>query len=143
MSFIHAPLKWLMKYRLAEIERLKNDPISAQEKTLFEILFRAENTEYGKKYNFESIKNISDFQKNVPINSYEDFFPFIERMMKGQGNILWPGIISWFSKSSGTTNARSKFIPVSNESLEECHFEAGKDELGLYIKNNPNTKNTG
>ena len=140
MSFIHAPLKWLMKYRIAEIERLKNDPISAQEKTLFEILFRAENTEYGKKYNFESIKNISDFQKNVPINSYEDFFPFIERMMKGQGNILWPGIISWFSKSSGTTNARSKFIPVSNESLEECHFEAGKDELGLYIKNNPNTK---
>lgn len=139
MNLIGTTTKWFFKSRLREIEALKKNPAKAQEKILHEIIDIAKDTEWGKKYNYSSILNIYDFQKNVPISSYEDLFPFISRMMEGERNILWPGLISWFAKSSGTTNARSKFIPVSKESLEDCHFKAGKDELILYIKNNPNT----
>lgn len=140
MNFIHTTFKWLIKYRLFEIEKIKKDPQKAQEKILRNLLVEASNTEWGKKYEFNSIKTIEEFQRKVPLNSYEDLFPYIDRMMHGENNILWPGVISWFSKSSGTTNAFSKFIPVSKESLEDCHFKAGKDELGLYIKNYPDTK---
>lgn len=120
-----------------EIERLKKDPVFPQESTLLEIVYLARDTEFGKKYDFKSIKNVADFQKKVPINNYEDLSIYIERMMKGCENILWPGLVSNFSKSSGTT-ARSKFLPVSSELLQSC-FKAGKDELGLYLKNNPDT----
>ena len=140
MNLISPALKWLFKYRLNEIENLKKDPIKAQEKVLLELVSIVKDTEWGKKNNYSSILNISQFQERVPVSSYEDIFPFISRMLEGEKNILWPSEISWFAKSSGTTNARSKFIPVSRESLEECHFKAGKDELILYIKNNPETK---
>lgn len=140
MNLIHAILKLPIKYRLSEIERIEKNPGKAQEKVLLSLLKSAQNTEWGKKYKYNSIKNIEEFQKNVPINSYEDLSPFISRMMTGEQNILWPGNITWFSKSSGTTNARSKFIPVSKESLRDCHIKAGRDELYLYIRNNPDTK---
>ncbi len=140
MNFIHSILKLPVKYRLNKLEKLSKNPKETQEKVLFNLLNRAQNTEWGKKYKYNSIKKIEDFQKTVPINSYEDLYPYISRMIAGEKNILWPGTVTWFSKSSGTTNARSKFIPVSKESLRSCHFKAGHDELCLYIKNNPKTK---
>ena len=130
--------KWFLVFRLNEIERLKKDPIFSQESTLLELVHIACDTEFGKKYDFKSIKSVADFQKKVPIGIYEDFSPYIERMMAGGENILWPGLVVNFSKSSGTT-ARSKFLPVSGELLESC-LNAGRDELGLYLKNNPNTE---
>jgi len=123
------------KFRLMEINNLKNKPYPVQESFLFSILEKARDTEYGKKYNFKNIKSLEDFQKNVPINSYEEFHPYIERMLQGEENVLWPGLVENFSKSSGTT-ARSKFLPVSEELLESC-FKAGQDQLMLYLKNNP------
>ena len=129
--------KWFLTFRMNEIDRLKKDPVFAQENTLLGIVHLARDTEFGKKYNFKLIKNIADFQKNVPLCHYEDIVPFIEKMMVGDGDILWPGLVTNFSKSSGTT-ARSKFLPVSTELLESC-FKAGQDELGLYLKNNPDT----
>ncbi len=140
MKLISPVFKLLFKYRLNEIESFKKNPIEVQEKIFKELIYKAKNTEWGKKYDYSSISSILEFQKSVPISFYEDFYPFITRMMEGEKNILWPGEITWFAKSSGTTNARSKFIPVSPESLEDCHFKAGKDELILYIKNNPETK---
>ena len=140
MNLIQTTFKWVFKHRLNEIENFKKNPIEIQQKILLQLVSIAKNTEWGKKYNYDSISNVSEFQKNVPISSYEEIYPFIQRMMEGEKDILWPGMISWFAKSSGTTNARSKFIPVSKESLEDCHFKIGKDELILYIKNNPNSK---
>lgn len=140
MSFTHTTLAWLMKPRLAEIDRLKNDPVPAQERTLRKLLHHARNTEWGRSYHYRMIRTVPEFQQQVPISSYEDLEPYISRMMAGQKNILWPGLIRWFAKSSGTTNTRSKFIPVSKESLRDCHFKAGRDELKLYVKNNPGTK---
>ncbi len=129
-----------MKSRLLEIENLKRDPVQAQKKVFIDLVNHGENTKWGIEHQYSNISSIADFKKNVPISSYEDLFPYIERMLKGEINVLWPSQISWFAKSSGTTNARSKFIPVSKESLEDCHFQGGKDELALYIKNFPETK---
>lgn len=126
------------KLRLGEIEKIQSDPYKIQEENLFKILNQAKDTEFGKKYNFNSIKNIQDFQSQIPISSYEEFSPYIERMMNGEADILWPGLVNKFSKSSGTT-ARSKFLPVSNEMLEDS-FKAGTDQLILYLKNNPDSK---
>ena len=97
-------------------------------------------TEFGKTHKFSKIKNYEDFVNTVPIQKYETIEPLIERCRKGEQNLFWPTKIKWFAKSSGTTNAKSKFIPVSNEALEECHFNAGKDMLGLYINNNEETQ---
>ena len=140
MSIIRTAITWLFKPRLAEVEVLKSDPVSAQERTLFDIISRARGTEWGRKYGFDSIKTIAEYQSRVPLSSYEDLEPYISRMMKGEEDILWPGKISWFSKSSGTTNARSKHIPVSKQALKDCHFKAGKDQLALYIRSYPDTQ---
>lgn len=111
-----------------------------QEKQFFRLIHKAKNTEWGKKYDYRSIRNMQEYFARVPVSSYEEIAPYIMRMMKGEQNVLWSTPIYWFAKSSGTTNARSKFIPVSRESLVECHFQGGKDLLALYIENNPQTK---
>ena len=115
-------------------------PIEVQDELLKRLLLTGRPTEFGLKYNFDEILNYEDFKKKIPISTYEDLSPYIERIMRGEQNILWPTPIKWFSKSSGTTNARSKFIPVSPESLEECHFKAGKDLISIYVNNYPDTK---
>ena len=98
------------------------------------------DTEWGKKYNYRIIDSIADFQSAVPIQTYEEVKPYIDRLRQGEKNLLWPGEIKWFAKSSGTTNDKSKFIPVSKESLKECHFKGGKDVLAIYCQNNPETR---
>ena len=97
-------------------------------------------TEIGKKYSFSEINCYNEFKKNIPISTYEDVEADIERCRKGEQNIFWPTQIKWFAKSSGTTNSRSKFIPVSNEALEDCHYKAGKDMLCIYFNNNENSQ---
>ncbi len=129
-----------MKKRIHQMELFTKYPNEVQDELLKRLLHTARPTEIGQQYNFDEIINYDDFRNRVPIHTYEDFFPYIERLMKGEQNILWPTPIKWFSKSSGTTNARSKFIPVSQEALDECHFKGGKDMLSLYVNNYPETK---
>ena len=111
-------------------------PNEVQQELLYGLLNSATKTEVGKSNNFDSIKNYSDFKNRLPIVGYEDIVDQIERCRKGEQNIFWPTPIRWFAKSSGTTNAKSKFIPISNESLEDCHYKAGKDMLSIYYNNN-------
>ncbi len=115
-------------------------PNEVQLELLHVLLETAKNTEFGKKYDFASIKNYETFKQRIPIRTYEDCEPMIERSRLGEHNIYWPTPIKWFAKSSGTTNAKSKFIPVSQESLEDCHYAAGKDLLCMYLNNNENSK---
>jgi len=129
-----------MKKRIHQIELFMKYPDDVQEELLSRLLLTARPTEFGQKHGFDEIVNYDDFARQVPVHSYERMFPYIERMMKGEQNVLWPTEIKWFSKSSGTTNARSKFIPISAESLEECHFKGGKDLYCIYINNYPDTK---
>jgi hypothetical protein len=115
-------------------------PIEVQEELLQNLVAKAKNTEIGRQYNFESIKNYKEFANRVPVTSYEENEEQIERARKGENNIFWPTPIKWFAKSSGTTNAKSKFIPVSSDSLEDCHYAASKDLLCMYLNNNPNSQ---
>lgn len=140
MGLFNTIVTWAMKYRFNQIERFMNNPHEVQSELLQNLLLSARHTEFGQRYDFRSITNYDQFRSRVPVHSYEQFYPYIERLMRGEQNILWPSEIRWFSKSSGTTNARSKFIPVSPEALDNCHFKGGKDLLSIYINNYPDTK---
>lgn len=140
MGLFNTIVTWAMKHRFSQIERFMLNPHEVQSELLQNLLLTARHTEFGERYDFKSIATYEHFKNRVPIHSYEQFFPQIERLMRGEQNILWPSEVKWFSKSSGTTNARSKFIPVSPEALENCHFKGGKDLLSIYINNYPDTK---
>ncbi|MEX0287482.1 MAG: GH3 auxin-responsive promoter family protein [Flavobacteriaceae bacterium] len=131
---------WLLKKRYHQIELFLKYPGEVQQEVMHQLLEIAEDTEVGKLHGFNSITNYKSFSDRVPIVSYEEVEPMIERTRKGEQNIFWPTAIRWFAKSSGTTNAKSKFIPVSNEALEDCHYKSGKDLLCLYLNNNENSQ---
>nr|MBB6230953.1 hypothetical protein [Mucilaginibacter sp. FT3.2] len=129
-----------MKKRIHQIELFMKYPNEVQEEWFEQLISMAESTEWGRKYQYKSIDNLTQFKERVPIQNYDTLKPYIERMLKGEKNVLWPSEIRWFAKSSGTTNDRSKFIPVSEEALEECHFKGGKDVLTIYFNNQPNAR---
>ncbi|MCX8079947.1 MAG: GH3 auxin-responsive promoter family protein [Bacteroidia bacterium] len=133
MSIINSIAGWIMRKRIHQMELFLKYPHEVQREWLNKILQKAENTEYGIRYKFSTIKNYEDFRKKVPLTDYEKLKPYIERMRKGEQDILWPGQIQWFAKSSGTTD-KSKFLPVSPEHLEECHYRGGRDMVTLYCE---------
>lgn len=140
MAIIPSLVKWLNTRRINQIELFKRVPSEIQEKTLKNLLTKATATEWGKKYDYASVKSVSEYQSRVPLQTYEDLLPFVERLRRGEMNLLWPGGIRWFAKSSGTTSSKSKFIPMSKESLEDCHYRGGRDILIIYALNKPDTK---
>lgn len=139
MALFNTVVSWLMKKRMHQIELFVKYPLEVQEEWFKRLIQQGKNTEWGKKHDFKSIHTYDHFRQRIPISTYEDMKPYIDRLRQGEQNILWPEEIKWFAKSSGTTSSKSKFIPVSNASLEECHFKAGKDMLSLYVNNYPNT----
>ena len=130
-------VNWFIKQRIDQIENFKKYPLETQNNVLFAQLMYAEDTEYGKIHGFSSISSYADFKNRVPVVTYEDFEPYIERAREGEKDVFWPGYIKQFAKSSGTTNAKSKFIPISEECLNECHLKAGKDLVSIYCNNHP------
>ncbi|HEX5669129.1 MAG TPA: GH3 auxin-responsive promoter family protein, partial [Chitinophagaceae bacterium] len=127
MRLLSPAISRLARMRMWRIEAWMQNPIAAQREVLQDLVTSAQYTEFGRKYDFPSLFNIRDFKKAVPIQEYDDLKPYIHRIMEGEQNVLWNTPINWFAKSSGTTSDRSKFIPVSNESLEDSHFKAAKD----------------
>jgi hypothetical protein len=140
MTIIPSIINWLNAKRINQIELFKKYPHETQKETLYQLLAKAASTEWGIKYKYSSISSIKEYQSRFPVQTYEEIIPYIERLRRGEINLLWPGEIKWFSKSSGTTSTKSKFIPVSIESLEDCHFRAGKDILILYAIQRPDTR---
>ena len=136
IPLLHTVVSWLLKKRVHDIELFIKYPHEVQRDELMNLLQTAKKTEVGKQYGFADIEQYEDFADRVPVRTYEEIAPMIERSRQGEQNIFWPTPIKWYAKSSGTTNAKSKFIPISNESLEDCHFKGGKDMLSLYFKNN-------
>jgi len=140
IPLLHSVLSWFLKKRVHQIELFLKYPNEVQSELLTKLIDQSKNTWFGKEYGFSSIKSYERFADQVPISTYEDLAELIARTRKGEQNLFWPTSIKWFAKSSGTTNAKSKFIPVSNEALNECHFKAGKDMLSLYFNNNSNSQ---
>ncbi|MDX9906477.1 MAG: GH3 auxin-responsive promoter family protein [Bacteroidales bacterium] len=139
MALINSVLYWLIKKRIHQIDLFIKYPHDVQAEWFRRLITTAKDTEWGKAYGYSSISNVGQFRERVPVSIYEDLKSRIDLMRQGKQNILWPTDIRWFAKSSGTTDDRSKFIPVSQESLEECHYKGGKDMLSLYCNNFPNT----
>ncbi|MBN2868571.1 MAG: GH3 auxin-responsive promoter family protein [Flavobacteriaceae bacterium] len=133
---VNSIASWFLKKRFHQIELFLKYPNEVQQELLSSLIDISKDTEVGKKYDFSSIKSYETFAERVPISTYEDIQDDIERARKGEPNIFWPKPIKWFAKSSGTTNAKSKFIPVSMDSLEDCHYAASKDLLCMYLNNN-------
>lgn len=131
---------WIIKKRIHQIDLFKQYPLEVQEELRLKLVATAKNTVWGKSHRFSTIKSYADFKNAVPLQEYNSLFPFIQRAMDGELNVLWPKKTNWFAKSSGTTEAKSKFIPVTKDSLEECHYKGGKDLLALYYSNHPKRK---
>lgn len=139
LTIIHSIASWFLKKRIDQIEEFIKHPHHTQERVCAKLLEAACGTEIGKKYDFVSIRDYADFSQRLPLTTYEDIEPMIQQSRKGVQNLFWHSPIKWFAKSSGTTNAKSKFIPVSQEALYQCHYKAGKDMLCLYLNNNPDS----
>lgn len=139
MQLLRRSFSFLVKKRLSNLEYSKNDPIETQERQFRQLIKKGQQTFFGKKFAFDSIQCIKDFKTRVPVHTYEQLYPYIERAFKGEKQVLWPTPTKWFAQSSGTTNAKSKFIPVSTEALKEGYYKAGKDMLAIYANNYPDT----
>ena len=140
MPILNSIISLINSKRVKQIEAFKNNPAETQQKQLEYLLKTAEKTDIGRLYNFDSITSVDTFRERVPVVDYEGVKPFVERLKRGEKDLLWPGEIKWFAKSSGTTSSKSKFIPVSKDSLEECHFRGGKDVITLYLENKPESE---
>jgi hypothetical protein len=139
MKLLSPAISTLARLRSWRIEAWIQHPISAQREVLQDLVTAAQYTEFGRLYDFPSLFTTRAFKQAVPIHSYEDLKPYVERIMAGEQNILWNTPVNWFAKSSGTTSDKSKFIPVSEESLVDGHFKAAKDVLSLYYMHNPDS----
>ncbi len=136
LTIINSIAAWVLKQRIHQIELFLKYPNEVQEELLLNLIRTAENTTVGRSFDFSSIVSYQTFSERIPISSYEDLQPMIEQTRRGEQNVFWPSPIKWFAKSSGTTSAKSKFIPVSSEALEDCHYKGSKDLLCMYLNNN-------
>jgi hypothetical protein len=140
MELINSIFSWVMLKRMHQIELFLKYPIEVQQELFEKLISTAKYTEFGKEHGFSGIRNLSDFRNHVPVRNYEILYPYIDRLLKGEQQVLWPSDVKWFAKSSGTTNNRSKFIPVTDEALEDCHFKGGKDMISIYVNNYPDSR---
>jgi hypothetical protein len=134
---LNSVFSWFIKKRIHQIELFKEYPHAVQEAVFHNLISNGCLTDFGRRHEFQKIKHPKDFASAVPLTEYEAFSELIEEVRLGREDYLWPGKTRWFAKSSGTTAGRSKFIPVTSESLEDCHYKGGKDMLALYYANNP------
>jgi phenylacetate-coenzyme A ligase PaaK-like adenylate-forming protein len=139
MTIVNSIFTWIMKKRMHQIELFIKYPHEVQNEWMHRLVKEAQETEFGKKYNFSNIHTYDQFKSEIPLNDYETLKPYIERTRRGEQNLIWPTEIKWFAKSSGTTD-KSKFIPVTMESLDGCHYNGGRDMVTLHCVNNPETQ---
>lgn len=131
---------WIIKKRIHQIDLFKKYPFEVQQEVLNFLVSHSKDTEWGKKYDYKGIKSYQDFKEKVPLTNYATLQPYVERMLNNEQDLLWGSDINWFAKSSGTTSGKSKFLPVSKEALEDCHYKGGKDLLSLYYNQIPDRK---
>ena len=140
MDILTQTISLLFRHRQTEIGRFGQDIDHIQRKQLHALLSTARKTEWGLKYDYKSIRSYSDFCQRLPLQTYDEIKPYVTRMINGERNILWPSVVRWYAKSSGTTNDKSKFLPVTPEILKGCHYKGGFDCVAIYLRNNPESR---
>jgi len=139
MGLFNDVFGWYLKQRISSIEHFMKNPIEVQEALLQNLIRPNIHTKFGKKYGFSDIKNSRQFAENVPIHDYDSLKPYINKMMHGESDVLWNGTVKWYSKSSGTTSDKSKFIPVTAQNLKDCHLRGSWDSLTMLYNNKENS----
>lgn len=140
MPLVNTFIKWFNFKRNYQIELYNDHPHEIQKETLLNLLRKAKDTHWGRKYNYAEMRSEKVFQETVPLQTYDDIRPYVDRLRAGENDVLWPGTVKWFAKSSGTTSDKSKFIPVTKDALEDCHLRGPRDVFAIYINNYPDTK---
>ncbi len=139
MAF-NSAFSWFIRKRMYTIDLVRKQPVDVQRALFASLLHEGRQTSFGREAGFKSIRNWRDFKRIVPIRTYDEFKPWIDRAKAGESDVLWPGTTQWFAKSSGTSSDRSKFLPVTKASLESCHYKGGKDLLALFCDQRPDAK---
>ncbi|MEW6469364.1 MAG: GH3 auxin-responsive promoter family protein [Bacteroidota bacterium] len=140
MPILNSIASWWMRKRMHQIELFMKYPHDVQNEWFRKLVVEAANTEWGKKFRYSEINSLQKFRERVPLQDYDTLKPFIERMRKGEQNVLWPSEVKWFARSSGTTSDKSKFIPITKESLDGCHYNGGRDMVAIHCTNNQDTQ---
>lgn len=140
MDILTQTISLLFRRRQKEVERYAQETDAIQRRQLHALLTAARWTEWGEKYAYRSIRTYEDFRERVPVQTYDEIKPYVMRMINGERNILWPSVVRWYAKSSGTTNDKSKFLPVTPEILKGCHYKGGFDCVALYLRNTPDSR---
>jgi len=140
MPLLNSVIKWINFKLNYQIQLYKEHPVDIQMEVLLNLLRKAKSTSWGEKYRYQDITSIKTYQERIPLQTYDDIRPYVDRLREGEKNLLWPGEVKWFARSSGTTSDKSKFIPVTREALEECHLRGPKDVFAIYINNYPETR---
>jgi hypothetical protein len=137
---INRLFRWYLHQRFRRIERFKRQPHTVQRELLMQMISASKNTVWGRRFHYKSMRSPRDFARRVPVQDYESLKPFINRMMYGEKDVLWNGYVRWFSKSSGTTNDKSKFIPVTPINLKSCHIRGSWDTMTLLYERYPHAR---
>lgn len=140
MKIIAPTISRLIRLRYKNIQVWMDHPIETQRNVLQDLIANGQYTQFGMEHNFNNIFNVVDYKKNVPVMEYEELKPYVDRIIRGEDNVLWNTPINWLAKSSGTTSDKSKFIPISEEGLSECHFAAAKDVITMYYNDHPESE---
>ena len=130
----------VFKSRQTHIEAYTHNSEEIQRRVMTHLVQQGQRTQYGKTWGMNNVRTYEDFANRMPVTTYEELKGPIDRMRHGEADVLWPGVVKWFAKSSGTTNDKSKFIPVSADGLKNIHYKGGKDAVALYLRNNPKSK---
>ncbi len=139
MKLFSPAISRLARLRYARIEQWVNQPVATQREVLQDLVTHGQYTEFGRQYGLNKLFSVKDFKKTIPIHEYDELKPYIDKLMQGEPNLLWNTPVNWFAKSSGTTSDKSKFIPITQESLNDCHYQASKDVLTMYYNFNPDS----
>jgi hypothetical protein len=137
---LNSAFSWFIRKRMYSIDLVRKQPVEVQRLLFSNLLHEGRRTQFGQESGFGSIRNWRDFKRTVPIRTYDELKPWIDRAKAGESDVLWPGVTQWFAKSSGTSSERSKFLPVTKDSLESCHYKGGKDLLALFCDQRPDAK---
>ncbi len=137
MPIFNSIASWLMVKRMHQIELFQKYPHEVQQEWFHKLIESGRETEWGKNWHYDEIKTPEQFRQRVPIQTYDSIKPYIDRLRRGEQHLLWPTEVKWFAKSSGTTSDKSKFIPITEESLRDCHYKGGKDMVSIYCSNYP------
>lgn len=140
MSVTNSIISAFYSKRLRAIDRFRRQPWDVQFEQFRLLVSYGAGTEYFRRYGFGEFDSVEEFQQRIPVVGYDELQHEIERVRAGEENILWPGKVRWFAKSSGTTGDRSKYIPITRESLEQCHFRGGRDVMAVFAYQNPDSK---